>query len=65
MKADLFLVREWAGMQKRRYWATIRWGGEYGCCLDCDPAPTRKEAERIGREYAKKLGLTLPRPRRT
>lgn len=75
-KADLFLVREWAGTNKGRYWATIIWNRTEpygltmsneknadcaGFTLDCAAAPTRKEAEKIGREYAKKLGLTLPK----
>jgi hypothetical protein len=61
------------------WWATIIWqrrelstpelfnanhcaANDVGC-LDCPAAPTRKGAERIGREYARRLGLRLPRPR--
>jgi len=76
-KANMFWIREWAGSGGKRFWATIRWNAkpsgpgithnaiEYadtlGACLDCDSAPTRKGAERIGRAYAKRLGLALPR----
>jgi hypothetical protein len=80
IKADYFLVREWPGTRNRRYWATIRWGvppensestvnaciaDSYGFWLECKPAHTRAQAERIARDYAKRLGLRLPRPRYT
>jgi hypothetical protein len=80
IKADLFLVREWAETRRQRYWATIWWkrqeprgttrsaihdADEHGACIDCEAAPTRAQAERIGRDYARRLGLRLPRPQYT
>lgn len=81
MKADLFLVRPWAGTNRKRWWATIWWkrtptqalavghdvfyADANGACLDCEAAKTKAEAEKIGRAYAKKLGLTLPKARYT